>query len=179
MGLGILVFSSFLLFRMMCVRYQIDICEKVSIALWILGLGVLSTLRLLRVVLRIIPLMFAMMIIGGLTLHPCCAIRRGWSKNTYFKFPSYCFLWEYIIGMRRFQELYNKVWAWRNLGFWCWVRFLVCIVWLDVVLLGIHSEGGSMCMRGAMKGWCCMVFSFCISVRWWTLCHEVGKECVE
>lgn len=77
MGLGILVFSSFLLFRMMCVRYQIDICEKVSIALWILGLGVLSTLRLLRVVLRIIPLMFAMMIIGGLTLHPCCAIRRG------------------------------------------------------------------------------------------------------
>ena len=49
-GIGDCYFSSFLLFRMMCVRYRIDIFEKISISLWILGLGILSSLRLLKVV---------------------------------------------------------------------------------------------------------------------------------
>ena len=66
-GLGLVVFSSFVL----CMRYRTNIWEKVPISLWILELGILSSLMLWMVVLCIPPLKHDVLITRGLTLHPC------------------------------------------------------------------------------------------------------------
>jgi hypothetical protein len=53
-----------MMLKMMCGRYRIDICEKVSISLWILGLG---SLILLMLVLNITPWIHVVIVMGGLT----------------------------------------------------------------------------------------------------------------
>jgi hypothetical protein len=59
----------------MCVRYFIAIWEKDSISLWILELGICRSWRSLTVVVCIVPLIPAVIIMGGSTIHP------SWDKS--------------------------------------------------------------------------------------------------
>ena len=50
------LFSSLLLFGIMYVKYFVAICEKASISLWILELGICRSWRSLMIVVCIVPL---------------------------------------------------------------------------------------------------------------------------
>ena len=73
--LGLLSFFSFLLPRMMRFTYLMEICEKVSIILWIFF--VVGTFRFMRF-LVVGAWMLAVMIMGERTYEPCWNI-WGWS----------------------------------------------------------------------------------------------------
>lgn len=47
------------------------ICEKVSMSLWTLLVGILGSSKILVVALCMVPLILVVMIIGGRTIHPC------------------------------------------------------------------------------------------------------------
>lgn len=66
--LGLLSFFSFLLPRMMRFTYLMEICEKVSIILWIFF--VVGTFRFMRF-LVVGAWMLAVMIMGERTYEPC------------------------------------------------------------------------------------------------------------
>lgn len=55
---------------MMGVWYQMEICEKNSKSLWTLLVKILRSKRVLVVALCMVPLMLAIMTIGGRTIHP-------------------------------------------------------------------------------------------------------------
>ena len=59
----------------MCVRYLIAFWEKNSISLWILELGICRSWRSLIVVVCIMPCIFAVIIMGGSTIH------ASWDKS--------------------------------------------------------------------------------------------------
>lgn len=59
------LFSSPFSFRMICVRYRIEICEKVSISLWTLLGGILRLRSLWVVVAWMDPRMYVRLIVGG------------------------------------------------------------------------------------------------------------------
>ena len=72
-------FFNLLLVRIMCVRCLIAFCEKDSISLWILELGISRSSRSLTVVVCIVPFIHAVSIMGGSTIHPSWD-RNGWRK---------------------------------------------------------------------------------------------------
>ena len=80
-------------FIKICVRYLIEICEKTFISLWTLLVGILRSRRLLVVGLQMVPLMHAMMIIGGRTVHTC------WVCNVGGYHISLIFLWWLLGGI--------------------------------------------------------------------------------
>lgn len=49
-------------------RYEMEICERVSISLWTLLVGILRSRRVLVVDLCMVPLMHAVITIGGRTV---------------------------------------------------------------------------------------------------------------
>jgi hypothetical protein len=59
----------------MCVKSLIAIWEKDSISLWILELGICRSWKSIIVVVCKVPLILAVIIIGGSTIH------RSWDKN--------------------------------------------------------------------------------------------------
>ena len=61
----------------MYVRYLIAIWEKDFISLWILELGIYRSWRSLTIVVCIVPLILAVIIMGGSTIHPSWD-RSGW-----------------------------------------------------------------------------------------------------
>ena len=61
--------SNYLLFRIMRVKYLIAVWEKDSISLWILELGICRSWRSLTIIACIVPLIHAVIIIGGSTIH--------------------------------------------------------------------------------------------------------------
>ena len=54
----------------MCARCFITICEKDSISLWILELGICRSWRCLVVVVWKVPCFHALIIMGGRIVHP-------------------------------------------------------------------------------------------------------------
>ena len=90
--MGVCFFSSYLLCMIICVRHLTENCERVSMILWIFGVGILRSMGCPVVEVSIIPRMLAIIITGGRTCHPCwvnngwsIAIKRWWSKG---EFPS-------------------------------------------------------------------------------------------
>ena len=63
-GVGARYFSSFLMLRIICVRYRTAICEKVFIGLLILYCGILKSKRFLMDGVGMEPLVHVMMMIG-------------------------------------------------------------------------------------------------------------------
>ena len=61
----------------MCVRYLIPLWERDSISLWGLELGICSSRRSFIIVVCIVPLILAMIVMGGSTIHPS-GDRSGW-----------------------------------------------------------------------------------------------------
>ena len=52
-------------------RYLIEICEKMSMSLWILLVRILRSIRFLIVALCMMPLLHVVMVIEGRIVHPC------------------------------------------------------------------------------------------------------------
>ena len=67
MGMGLVSFLISFLYRIMCIGYLIAICEKDSIRLWILELGICGSRRSSTIVVCIVFLIHAMVIMGGST----------------------------------------------------------------------------------------------------------------
>ena len=63
-------FLNFLLFRIMCVRYLIEMWEKDSISLWILEFRFCRSWRSLIIVACVLPLIHVVVKKGGSTIHP-------------------------------------------------------------------------------------------------------------
>ena len=69
-GNGACFFSEIPLFRMMCVKYFVAICESFSINLWTLGVGIWRSWRCLVVVVCIVPFIPTVMMMCSGTSHP-------------------------------------------------------------------------------------------------------------
>ena len=69
MGPGLVSFLISFCLGLCVVRYLIAIWEKNSISLWILKLGSCRSLRSLTVVVCVVPLILAVIIMGGSTIH--------------------------------------------------------------------------------------------------------------
>lgn len=81
-GIGACFFSSFLLFRIMCVRCEMEVCENVFMSFCTLLLGILRLNSVLVVLMWMDLRMLTVMIFGGRTHHPCW-VGNG-TRGSYF-----------------------------------------------------------------------------------------------
>jgi hypothetical protein len=77
----------------MCIRYPIAICEKDSISLWILELGICRAWRSLIVIVCVVPLTPIVSLIGDSTIHPSSWKRSGWRVDSIYHVFSRWLLW--------------------------------------------------------------------------------------
>ena len=116
-GIGACFFSSFHLSRMMCVRYHMEICEKVPISLGILCGKILRFVSCLVVVMWIAPLKPTVMTMGSNVVH-CCWASNGCRMACFFfqLIGCGCFR-EFVVAICEFEEFYFKLWVGCEWGF--------------------------------------------------------------
>lgn len=93
-----------------------DICEKVSMSLWIFQVGIFKSLSVWTVVVCIARCL-AMIMMGGGTFHPC-VVSSGWSM-AYFSSLLVVFLWQFVVAICEFKDLNCEVWVGCTWDFCC------------------------------------------------------------